>query len=528
MRRSAALLLSLAVAVSACAPARRVVAPDVAGPTARLQSADALVTAGCLDCLLDAYHAYEALRADGAVGARATAGAIRSAVLIAIRENELGLLDSGALRNARQLLGASPALAPELSPIVEIADVLAAGPAGQTPFATTEAQTQALVRQSANQARWVTFLRAWMPDDPVATYLWLSLACGVYGSQVPGAADRSVVVGQAIRAPLVAFKEITACTRGPVDLLQPVVDVEPRFREAHLFVGLAALSGQLRPGAVNGAPDVDAADVEFRAAYEWRQDWPSLTLLIANTALTAEDFNRALEFYDKTLALMNGHPDALLGKIRALSYLQRYLGAITTADALLATGRNPGEARYWRALNEEQFARNEEAWVDVEIANDLLKSAEVAKLAGIIAIGRGDLAVARQRLELSLMRRPVDCETGHYLEIVLSEQREWERAIQATQATASCFDGEEPILRAQIESLRASTTMPAERRDRQITRRERQIATNARMRATAWFNAAAANFNLGKKEEARAFAEKLTGDEQFGSRARAMLTLIPK
>ena len=528
MGRFAATLVSLAVAASACAPATRGVVHDVAGSTARLQSADALVAAGCLDCLLDAYRAYDALRADPAVEGRANAGAIRSAVLIAIRENELGLLDSGALRRAHLLLSASPALAPELSPIVEMADALAAGPAGQTPFATTEAQTQALVRQSTSQARWTAFLRARMSNDLTAAYLWLSFACGVYGSQVPGAADRSVVVGEAIRAPLIAFKEITACTRGRADLLQPVVDTEPRFREAHFFAGLAALSGQSRPGAESGAPDVDAADVEFRAAYEWRQDWPSLTILIANTALTAEDFTRALEFYDKALAMMNGHPDALLGKIRALSYLQRYLGAITTADALLATGSNPGEARYWRALNEEQFGRNEEAWVDVEIANDLLKNADVPKLAGIIAIGRGDLAVARQRLELSLMRRPLDCETGHYLEIVLSEQREWERAIQATQATASCFDGEETILRAQLESLRASTTMPVERRDRQITRRERQIATNARMRAMAWFNAAAANFNLGNKEEARGFAERLTDDEQFRSRVRDILRLLAR
>ncbi len=522
MRRSAALALCLIVATTACAPKARVVVPDLVGPNARLAAADSLVTAGCLDCLIDAYRTYDALSTNAAVRFRATAGAVRSAVLIAIRENELGLLDSGALQRARQHVVA----APDMSTMVEIAEALAAGPAGQTPFATTDSQTRALVTQSTNQARWITFLRARMPDDPAATYLWLSLACGVYASQVPGAADRLVVVGPALRTPLIAYKEVTACTRGRAELLQPVLDAEPRFREGHFFVGLAALSGQSRPGAVSGAPDVDAADLEFRAAYEWRQDWPSLTLLIANTALTAEDFNRALEFYDKTLAMMNGHPDALLGKIRALSYLQRYGGAIAAADALLATGRNPGEARYWRALNEEQFARNEEAWVDVEIANELLKNADATKLAGIIAIGRGDLAVARQRLELSLMRRPIDCETGHYLEIVLSEQREWERAIQAAQATASCFDGEETILRAQLESLRSSTTMPVERRDRQIIRRERQIATNARMRATAWFNSAAAYFNLGKKEEAKGFAERLTTDEQFGSRARDLIALI--
>ena len=43
------------------------------------------------------------------------------------------------------------------------------------------------------------------------------------------------------------------------------------------------------------------------------------------------------------------------------------------------------------------------------------------------------------------------------------------------------------------------------------------------MRATCWFNAAAANFNLARGEEARRFAEKVADDTFFGERARTML-----
>jgi len=523
MRRRAIWLFVTAV-VSACAPKPPVVDPGLS-PAGRLQSAEALVSAGCLDCLNDAFQQFDGLRADRSFGARATAGAIRTAVLIAIRENELGLVDSGRLKLAHRLLEASPSLAKELATILEVADVLAAGPAGQAPFATSESQTQALVRQSTNQARWATFLRERLPGDQTATYLWLSLACGVYGAQVRGNADRAVVAGAAQRTPLTTFKEAIACTRGRADLLKPILDAEPRYLEAHYFLGLAALGGQPQPGAPVGMPDLDLADQEFQAAYRWRQDWPSLTLLIANTALTAEDFRRALEFYDHTLAIDATHPDALLGKIRALTYMQRYAGAIAVTDQMLATGVNPGEARYWRALNEDQFGRSDEAWVDVQIANQLLKNADAPKLAGIIAFGRADLSAARPQLELSLMRRPNDCETGHYLELVLTEQREWQRAVQATTATASCFDTEEANLRAQIDALRTAN-IAADRRARQIARRERLIATNARMRAMAWYNAATANFNLGKKQDARGYAERLTEDEQFGSRARELLDQV--
>ena len=46
------------------------------------------------------------------------------------------------------------------------------------------------------------------------------------------------------------------------------------------------------------------------------------------------------------------------------------------------------------------------------------------------------------------------------------------------------------------------------------------------MRATVWFNAAAANFNLARTDEARRFAEKVADDEQFGERARTLLQRI--
>src|SRR5687768_657651 len=114
MCRLGAFVLSIAVALSACGSKK----PPVAGPVAvtpalRLAAADALVASGCLDCLIDAHRRYDALRADPSIGSRATAEAIRTALLIAVREHELGLLDSGQLITARQLLDASPLLTPE-------------------------------------------------------------------------------------------------------------------------------------------------------------------------------------------------------------------------------------------------------------------------------------------------------------------------------------------------------------------------------------------------------------------------------
>src|SRR5437867_1825573 len=92
--RCAAGVLALAVAASACSPkAPPVIVMPAPTPSQRLASADALVRAGCLDCLISAYGEYELLRMVPSATDTATAGAVRSAALIAVREREMGLAD---------------------------------------------------------------------------------------------------------------------------------------------------------------------------------------------------------------------------------------------------------------------------------------------------------------------------------------------------------------------------------------------------------------------------------------------------
>ena len=79
------------------------------------------------------------------------------------------------------------------------------------------------------------------------------------------------------------------------------------------------------------------------------------------------------------------------------------------------------------------------------------------KLAGIVAINRRDFAVARQRLELALRAAPEDCETGYYLQTVLSEQRDWEAAARVAAAKRAPVSsrGNQPSCR-NSPSVRAS------------------------------------------------------------------------
>lgn len=524
MRASLPFVIVAAVWVSACAHATRPASstapprPTAAAEVAPdLSAARDLVRRGCHDCLVDALATFTSAADHPTVGPSARDEAVRTAVLLAVRENELGLMPGHYLSDARRMLGPSDQASPELLAFVEIGELLASGPTGGSRAAANDEQLNAMLRIARTQDQWAKVLRNLMPQDLTAAYLWIGLVCGPYGSRLPEHDARVEALGDVLQVPLIAYKDATSCGITSTDPLEVLVQLEPRFHELQYHYGLFALGSQSQT-----APDLEAADARFQAAYEWRHDWPTLTLAIGNVAMSAEDFPRALDFFERTLALLPDDADALAGTIRALTYADRHTEAIAVADRMVATGRNPGEAYYWRALNFARLKDDARAWEDVEKASSLLANADVPKLAGIVAINRRDFAVARTRLELAMSRRRGDCETAFYLQSVLAEQRDWEPTARIAADAASCFEMEEAQLRQELEAADGLPMTP-ERRARHVARRETQLANDARMRVTAWFNAAAANFNLSRRDEARRYAEKLVSDAYYGERARSLL-----
>src|SRR2546422_9324447 len=129
MRRAFAILFLWLCA--ACSTAKKPAAPDPHIPE-RLTNADALVRAGCYDCLVAAYREYTTLRVYPSATEAATAGAVRSAALLAARERELGTEDSGYLQRAHELVATNDTLYQQmLVPLLEIADTLLTRGAGR-------------------------------------------------------------------------------------------------------------------------------------------------------------------------------------------------------------------------------------------------------------------------------------------------------------------------------------------------------------------------------------------------------------
>lgn len=507
MRRLAIVSLGL---LAACGPKKAATIDPAIAARETLAMADANLRAGCFDCLVDALKQYESVKTVSAVSGAAAAGAVRASALLGMRERELGTTDNGYLEHARELLGAVPEMTADAEPLLQ---VIGAVPwrAGAGRLGTIDSIGTGLY---ANRDQRMEALRATASRDEFFAYMFVAYACESGAGLRLGNNDMRAAVGTMIDAPLVAYR-LAICPTSGVERLDEVVKSEPRYKEAAFYRGLNATS----------ARKLDDADAHYREAYEWRKTWPAATLAIANISMSAEEFDEARKFYDETLALAPDFPDALLGRLRALTYLSKSEDALAVADRLLAINRYPGDANYWKAYNELDLERLDAAWTDAQAAEKLLINSDAPKLSGIIAIDRKQYDVARVKLETSRQRNSMDCTTLYYLTLVQAELKMWTDAARMAVSAAGCLSASEVGLRAEIENIRADAKLPDARKARMIAGRERQVGNAIRMRASCWFNGAVASYNLGRKDDAKEMAQKIADDEQFGDRAKQLLDL---
>ena len=403
--------------------------------------------------------------------------------------------------------------------MLDIIDVLPAGGVTRTPTSDLDLDRSRALR--LNHDAWRATLRDLAPTSEFNAYVWLSFACASETPRRHASTRSSRPTAAFSDAPLIAFRRAICRSLGP--------ETHARAARARSAVHRDEVLPRIvrRQPADHGQDKLDEADQLFDEAYAWRPEWPALTQSIANIAMTVEEFERAALFYDRTLALEPHAVDALLGKARALTYLGRSVEAIATLDSLLAERWFVGDARYWRALNESELERNDEAWTDIELAAKLLVNAEVPKLAGLIAYRRHELDVSRAKFDESRTRNPRDCETGYYLGVVLAEQRAWPRTAEVLREAADCLQGAELALHAGdrrhprvARSARAAgeEDRPARAVHRQGAPLSGDVVVRHRGRVLQPVEAG----------EARQYAEKVVDDEQFGDRAKEILSRLSK
>jgi tetratricopeptide (TPR) repeat protein len=509
------LLAVLVLVAAACARPRPTVGPSEPDAQMRMVAADALVRVGCFDCLLDAYREYDALRSAAAVADAARAGAVGAATLIALRQRQLGMADDGYFERAGALLVDDEGLQARFSVLLDILDTTT-GPRGHLlgEIADPEVLRRGQ-RLREHRAEWREWLRARADEDAWSAASWVWFACT--NSQEPS--DREP---DALIAPLTRFREallvtyeVATCGRDHDQPLDDLLAREPRFHEIEYWLGLRDIRNV----------HLEDAEARLTRASEWHPRWPLAIVSQAALYMTAEEFQAALDRYDSALALVPDFADAMIGRVRALSNLERHADAIAGANNLLASQRLPGEAYYWRAWNAVYLDSLDDAWRDVEQARRLWVNAEVEKLGGTVAYKRRQLDMARSRFEAARALRGNDCETLFDLGNVQAELGAWRSSVSVLADAAACLEKSRSALAAEIEGIRASQAAD-ERKAHQIARREQEIATAEHMLIQSWFNTAVAYFNLSNPANARTFAERVVGDEQLGERARALLSRL--
>jgi tetratricopeptide (TPR) repeat protein len=536
--RSFFLATCLAVSLPACSHAKLVAVPSGPTPIERLARADDLVRAGCLDCLIDAFREYDAIRTMTVAPPRpgvppgtptpvadaAAAGAVRAAALAALRERELGMIDEGYLDRARAIVSGNAALQGIYGLVLDIVDAGSRRLKGM-PEPGGPARLQGLV---ANRAEWLAFLKPHADDDALFADTWVWFSCSQSTDRAAKNYDVMLAPLTRVKAAPIALYQAAICTGTDLSKIEAIETADPRFHEMDYWRGMSDL-GAISPSAVIqlATPRVDLAQEHLSSAYAWHPAWPTLITSLGGLYMTAEAYDSALQLYDKELALLPTYPDGLLGRVEALSYLARYDDAIAGATTLLQAQAFPGEAYYWRAWNQLRVPRLEEAWADVQLAERLWVNADVSKLAGIIAYQRHELEVAKGRFETAQRLNGDDCETRFNFAAVNAELGAWGVAVTAYDGTGTCLERLRAQITAQIAALEASDAAP-ERKARGLASRNKQLLGATRMLVQSWFNTAIADSKLDRKDEARRFAEKVMDDEQFGARAKDLLAQLSR
>lgn len=480
-----------------------------------LVRAETLARHGCYRCLEEALEAYETLFT-GPHALPARTGALRTTLLLALRAKELGLIGTDWIDRAREHIAAVPALA-VYARYLEIVDAVPSNPAGATrAFLTTEAKRRGPMTRE-RIALWRAALDRDADADPFEEYFSLALTCS-YGWLNDHEVDPLKSIERFPASLLIAYRAAT-CGVPRQNLLEEVVRREPRFAEAAYFLAAHAVVGGRLIEAERHLLEVFAALPEFAAS----------ALLLGDVYLAQEDMVRALDFYEKTLAVVPGHESAQLGRIQSLSRQGRHAEAIEAIDTLLAAEtRFLSDCRYWRAWNWTELNELDKARSDIETAKRLYPTGvEIFKLSGAIALRQGHAEQARADLTFAIDRSPSDCEAVFLLGTAHAALRDWGAAAETYARAAPCYEGTALALDAKALEAEASA-LGEDRKAEVVARHRRQQAAASRLAANAAYNAAVGYANAGHHAQARRFAEQARVHVEFSELAVRLLARLPQ
>lgn len=477
-----------------------------------LEEADALSKAGCYRCLLEARASYEDLVDTAADQVRVAAGLFQTSLLLSMREREMGLVGRGGFDRVEEL-ASDPAAPTHWAMFVNIARTTAWQSVG-VPKSLLDENTVERGRLDRERETWSEFLRPLVRADSLAAYLFLGVNCtdAWLADQPATLLDDLAGHDDALYVRYARAR----CTRTLAE--ESLIEtLEPRFTEMKFFLAQIAL----RDGAV-GLAEFQLSETQA----DW-PDWPAPVLGLADLALAAEDHQASLGLYDRMLRLVPDQRDALLGKAKALSYLNRPEDALPLLDRLAVLGQwYLGDTYYWRAWNRFSLDSIELARADIDEARRHREDVEVLTLAGQIAIEQGRLDEARNDLETALRATDRACDAALHLGRVHVAQTRWPETAVTFDRAARCFTTAAEEASAELERIRRDPGMTEDRRGRVVAQYASRVGITQRLVALSAFNAALGYTNADALNDAETQARRASGHADFAGRANALLNRI--
>ena len=475
--------------------------------------AEALMRDGCYTCLRDAAGIYARLTEPATRKApeRVLRGAFDTAVLLAVREKELGLTPDASLAHARELAARLPDERPAAGATRAARPGAAAGqaPAAHTRPAELLAAAEAVFgdvtkldseeRLQHEQRKPVSTLPLATTSDPTASdpaasnlvgaYLAIAIHCEQPRGAAPmpgaqAAADllSAIARDESTSPPLLRYR--AAICSGEPATLRRMREADPRWAEIDFF------EGKYEMGSPARSADPERAAVLLTRAATAFPESIAIRLMLANAQELAGDAAVALDAFDRVLAARPGHVDARLGRLRTLSYLARADEAIATATILIDAGAwHVGDAYYWRAWNRYQSRRLDEAWADVKQALSLLSNTAVYALAGSIAYARKELDTAVTHFDRAFEIDPSNCLAVWSSGLVHTERAAWPAAAVSFSKATSCFATAAANARTELAGIEKAALAPATK-ERRLASTRKRLESAEDLRGQAALNAA--------------------------------------
>jgi tetratricopeptide (TPR) repeat protein len=448
--RKLLVLLGVLVTLAGCATHR----PDVAARPASSAPADIerLIRQGCYRCLEQAFAEAEARGA--------ATQAFEAAALLLLRSKELGLPTEPWLTHARARAAADPSLTPYLTMVQAI-----------PPHAMSDDRDALFDVRARSQARsslqaWRDSLHSGVASNVFRMYLDVALICG-FGTLKETDQSFTGQLDADVRAPIYQYR-IGSCDSAHGERLRTLRAADAAYVDADFALGRYALEDPV-------SPDQEEALRRLQAAYTAFPRSPAIGVTIGNVYRRWEEWSNAAAAYDAVLAASPTHPEALIGRVIALSHLMRPEEAIRTADALIDQGQwHLGEAYYWRGWNQLRLGQHELARSDADRAKTLMSNAAVYVLSGVIEWRLRRLSTAEKEFESAIAIDFGECEAALDLGIVRDEQRKLAEALAAFQQARQCYDLSIALRREAIAKVQAGPgTAISKARD--TARHEREL-----------------------------------------------------